>query len=182
MLWKQIKPLFKFFAFLYKIWSQMFKQIVTTAVLSISHYNTWISVSLNLSFRCIPGREANVAWYPVHCSVWRLWLDVCCSVPSDTEFPWRQGRPSASNEDMKRWTTALRSLHPKTPTMTSPAATALTAATASTPPPALHLPVRNARRRVLAIPTCLMRRKCLIAPLQSLCLSPTASHLHPQTA
>lgn len=123
-----------------------------------------------------------MAWYPVHCSVWRLWLDVCCSAPSDTEFPWRQGRPSASNEDMKRWTTALHSLRPKTPTMTSPAATALTAATASTPPPVLHLPVRNTRRHMLTIPACLMRRKCLITPLKSLSLSPAGSHLHPQTA
>ncbi|XP_029362465.1 cysteine/serine-rich nuclear protein 2 isoform X2 [Echeneis naucrates] len=44
---------------------------------------------------------------------------------------------------MKRWTTALHSLHLRTLTMTSPAVTAQTAVTASTPPPALHLPVRN---------------------------------------
>lgn len=69
--------------------------------------------------------------------------------PSDTEFPWRQVRPSASNEDMKRWTTALHSPHLRTPTMTSPAVTALTAVTASTPLPALHLPVRNSRRHTL---------------------------------
>lgn len=77
------------------------------------------------------------------------WLDVCCSVPPDTEFPWRQVRPSASNEDMKRWTTALHSLPLRTPTMTSPAVTALTAVTASTLLPALHLPVRNNRRHTL---------------------------------
>lgn len=78
-----------------------------------------------------------------------LWLDVCASVPSDTEFPWRQVRPSASKDDMKRWTTALHSLHLRTLTMTSPAVTALTAATASIPLPALHLPVRNHRRQTL---------------------------------
>uniref|UniRef100_H2UMA0 Cysteine and serine rich nuclear protein 2 n=1 Tax=Takifugu rubripes TaxID=31033 RepID=H2UMA0_TAKRU len=61
----------------------------------------------------------------------------------DTAFPWRKGRLSASKEDMKRWKTALHSPRSKTPTMTSPAATVPTAATASTPPPAPHLPVSN---------------------------------------
>lgn len=68
--------------------------------------------------------------------------------PQILKFPWRQVRPSASNEDMKRWTTALHSLHLRTLTMTSPAVTVLTAVTASTLPLALHLPVRISLKEV----------------------------------
>lgn len=111
--------------------------------------------------RC--GNRACILLHP-WCRVCCLWLDACCSVPSDTEFPWRQVRPSASNEDMKRWTTALHSLPLRTPTMTSPAVTALTAVTASTPLPAPHLPVRNTGRRTLKAnkPAFNLQKKCLI--------------------
>lgn len=74
---------------------------------------------------------------------------VAALCPPDSQFPWRQVRPSASNDDMKRWTTALHSLHRRTQTMTSPAVTARTAVTASTPLLALHLPVSANGRHVL---------------------------------
>lgn len=73
---------------------------------------------------------------------------VALTVPSDSRFPWRQVRPLASNEDMKRWTAALCSLHLRTRTMTSPAMTAQTAVTASTHLPAPRSLVSNSRADV----------------------------------
>lgn len=82
---------------------------------------------------------------------------------------------------MKRWTAALCSRHLRTLTMTSPAATALTAATASTPRPAPHLRV-SFRLDDLAKCNTANRRRTLLINYFSASSTPPISHLNPQTA
>lgn len=105
---------------------------------------------------------------------------VAALCPPDSQFPWRQVRPSASNDDMKRWTTALHSLHRRTQTMTSPAVTARTAVTASTPLLALHLPVSANGRHVLQ-PLEFITSLCVLTSQNVSTFVPLFSHLHPQT-
>lgn len=78
--------------------------------------------------------------------VWILLAIVCQSVgqslylsvmPPDAVFPWRQCHLAAWSADLRRWTAARRVPHPKIQMMTSPAVTALIAATVSMLPPAL---------------------------------------------